>query len=481
MSAYLVFCYGKKLSDTQLSHAIAQMRRNAQHSFKDLKFDNAKCKHVLNFIHRTMVGLIPDLNTDGRGDIEGTCTKPATKRKRSEPDEPLQTKKHKPKRKQSSPVSNFEDKMTDIGPPPKPRAPKVRPSINTSRSSAPVSKAQTTIKRTPAKQQSTSSQSQMNDIGKSAQLGRLMPANKSEGLQVATSSVKPPPSTRIVSASQQVISKLGRHLLEPVALGRRAEATRTTALNQSCTTRPAIPPIQTQAAPPLPNSQRGPSPPGRQRSLNVSGHSPGHQQSTVPYIVPSISSGSATLPSDAPQTITTSQKTWSTSNNSARIRAGASRDRLAPLHSAKVAASSRSASVRDFNTGFSRAPRPGSLGVADTYPSPTIPTSLEARTTDSTHVDDEDKRWQTAFADLLPLHSGNVMVSSRVIAPVEHSGSTTVRTEDSAQARSRSIEGSNLHPDGQFGALPTPTSSPIAPTIQPSGWSRNQILGPEQR
>ena len=46
MSAYLVFCYRKKLSNTQLLHAVTQMRWNAQRSFKDLKFDNTKCKHV---------------------------------------------------------------------------------------------------------------------------------------------------------------------------------------------------------------------------------------------------------------------------------------------------------------------------------------------------------------------------------------------------------------------------------------------------
>lgn len=240
MSAYLIFLYRKKLSDTQLSHAIAKMRREAEHSFKDMKFDTTKCKYLMTYIHKTMVGLIPGLNSDGFGDlpaIQGPCQRIESKiGGRSRVDD-----KPEVKRRQSSSI--------DIGPPPKkPRTLPSQPSLNTILVSTPVSKAKTTIKRTPVKQQTTSSQT--TDVKKSAQ-ARSIRANKSESLQIATPSVIPPPSMRTLPSgpSQQVITKLGAHFYEPIPLGRRAGV----ASNKSS------PVIETQVAPSTPQVTGGTS------------------------------------------------------------------------------------------------------------------------------------------------------------------------------------------------------------------------------
>ncbi|KAF8803976.1 hypothetical protein BYT27DRAFT_6704108 [Phlegmacium glaucopus] len=361
MSAYLVFLYREVLSDTQLSHAIAQMRQDARSSFKNMKFDTAKCKYLLTFIHENMLDLIPKLKSDGCGDIpaiqtpcqgaerkfgdrfkdakvEGT-TKPAIKRKRKDledeknnvadsDNESLQAKKDKLKRKRSRSDVGSGQQAIYLGPPPKPRATS-RPSLNAGRSSAPVSEAKTKIsKRTLVKQQSTSSH--VNDIKKSTK-AQSMPMNQNKGLQVATPSVKPPSSTRTVSGpSQKVISKLGVHLVELVPLGRRAAPVRTAVLPPTAL---AIPATQTQAAPPPSISQGGQPLLSRQGRVN---NSPVVQQS---ILAPSSSSRmpGSVLPPDASPTLRMTNK--------------AGPDRLAPVRSAKAASSSRSASMAGSTIG----------------------------------------------------------------------------------------------------------------------------------
>lgn len=356
MSAYLVFLYRKHLSDTQLSHAIAHMRQDANRSFKDMKYDSAKCKHFLTFIHKSILKLIPALKPDDEGDVpamQGSCqrvernfgvrfknpkventnTKPATKRKRKAPedgkydsdDELLQAKKRKVKRKGSG-SAGPDEMAVGVGPPPKPRASTARPS------------------------------SQLGDVEKST---RSIPVDNNEGLQVAIPSVKPLPSMRIASGpSQQVISKLGAHLYEPVPLAKRAEAVRK-ALKQPGTG-PVITATQTPPAPSISVSQRRPPLPGRDRSLN-SGINPPIVQQSISFS-PSISSGinkslpESVLHPDAPGMI------GNTSGRSARMR---SLDRLAPVRSAKAAASSRMGSIMGSasTSDLAQVPRPGSVTV----------------------------------------------------------------------------------------------------------------------
>jgi hypothetical protein len=447
MSAYIIYVYRKNLSDTQLSHAIAHMRREAQRSFDDVKVDSVKRKHLLTFIHKTMPKLIPKWKSDGHRDVpaiqvpcqrveskfgdrfknkvEETSAKPATKRKRNDgadsDDEPLMVKKPKLKPKRSNSASDFENKKG------RPRAPTSRPSLNTSRASAPVSKAQTSVKRT--KQQSTSS-----DVKKLVQVPS-MTASKSEGLQVATPRVEPSlkSSTKMGGPSQRVMSKLGPQLFEPIALGRRAEAARA-ALNQPA---PVIPVRETQMAPsPDPISQ------------NSNGNSPVVRQSTLSYIAPSSSSGSVSGSVLPPDASTNSRITGSTNNSFTRMtRVGP--DRLAPIREAKAAASSGSPTM----AGFPQVSHSGSVNRPTDAP---ISTTVNA-----------DMEWKMAFADLLPAQrriteESTAMVSSRVLAP-----STDVRMHDAP----RSTDGNRRHRNS---AHPTPTHTPSntsSPSIPPSGWS----------
>lgn len=368
------------------------MRQEARRSCEDMKAESIKRKHLLKFIETAIPKLIPKLNSDDYRDhpaiqvpcqrvenkfadrsknatVEDASAKSVTKRKRNEledekdasdsDDEPLLTKKRKAKPKQSNSDSDIEERAINTGRLPKPRAPTSRPSLNISRASAPVSKAKTVVRRTPAKQSSTSSQTR--DVKKPVQVS--MTASKSRGPQVATPSVEPPSSAR----SQRVMSKLGAQLLEPVALGRRAEAARVAAtFNQSPTTTPVIPARQT----PTPISQK---------KLNFN---------RKPPVTPSTSSGSVSRPSLPSDASTSSWMMGSTNSSFTRTRPGP--DRLAPIRDAKAAAIF-SGSARTM-VDFPQVSRPGSANG---------PPVSEALETSSSTVDE----WQRGFADPFPVHS----------------------------------------------------------------------------
>ena len=390
MSAYLIYEYRKKLSDTQLSDAIAQMRQEVERSFEDMK-DSAKRKHLLKFIHNTMPKLISKWNAndirasqvpfrrvESISKVNDTSAKPATKRKRNEPedekvdsdDEPLVKKFKVKSTKRSGSALNVEEKAVDIGQPPRTRAQTKRPQHLS---------AKTVVKRTPSKQLTTSTQNQTSNVKKPQAPSTT--ASKSEGLQAATPSVEPSmrkADSRCLSRSQQVMSKLGsQSLYEPVALGRRAEAARTAAaLNHPAPAR------QTQTVPLL-------SPP-TSIAPKKSGDSPVVEQSTLSCIAPSASPGGV------------SRMTGSTNSSFGRAPP-VGPDRLAPIREAKAAASSRSTTM----AGFPQVSRPG---------------SVNGHRESSTTVD-ADMGWQRAFADLLPAHSriteeSTTMVSSRVLAPI---------------------------------------------------------------
>ncbi|KAF8966104.1 hypothetical protein BDZ97DRAFT_718075 [Flammula alnicola] len=231
MSSYLVFLQRKKLSDTQLSDAMAHMRRDFKSACPDLKCNQKNFKHILSFVQKEVPKLAPRLRRgppEERSSFEVPIQRVEVAPRKKEADQSSEScfsVKVVGKRKRAK-AEEEESQCSDdayIAPVKKKAKAKLKPESKTptldqagtsavatetkpkSRVAPSARSAKTVVKKSPAKNKagppSTAKASISTSASAPASASASIGKTKTIQPQVGKPSVRPPPSARTASAS----------------------------------------------------------------------------------------------------------------------------------------------------------------------------------------------------------------------------------------------------------------------------------------